>query len=112
MPINEFIDLYNGDISQSRDQSYNFPGVSLELRYNKKYNYREQQDPLLLDEIASLILINQSNGTMFIEVMKQEKPWLFNIDEHDDSKFYKSVTQASNLQQSNTHDITNSPAAI
>ena len=41
MPTNEFIELYNQEMSQSKDQSFNFPGVSLELRYNKRQSNRE-----------------------------------------------------------------------
>ena len=57
-------------------------------------------------------MVNGSQGTVFIEIYKHEKPWLFNIDEHDDSKFYKSITQASNLQLSHSYDMNASPAGI
>ena len=65
----------------------------------------------MIDEIATLIMVNQSPGTIFIEVYKHDKPWLFNIDEHDDAKFYKSVTQAANLN-SHSYDQGISPGGI
>ena len=31
-----------------------------------------------------MLMISGSSGTVFIEVAKQEKPWLFMIDEYDE----------------------------
>ena len=53
-----------------------------------------------MDEIACLLALPQASpGVVFIEIKRHEKPWLFNLDEHDDSKFYKSVTLATGGHQ-------------
>lgn len=47
----------------------------------------------MIDEIATLLTLHQHPmGVVFIEIKRHERPWLFNLDEYDDSKFYKSIT--------------------
>lgn len=46
----------------------------------------------MIDEIAALSSLHQHPpGVIFIELKKHDKPWLFNLDEYDESRFYKPV---------------------
>lgn len=79
----------------------------------------------MIDEIATLSLIKPA--TVFVEVLKPDKPWLFNIGQDskefnsfgkaqnskDESIFYRSVTIAQNLESfSHAHEVTASPIAV
>ena len=97
MPISEFVQSFNNDITNSVDQSFNFPGKSLEQR---RHTTRTSQDFVQMDEIAALLSSEGPPGAIFIEVKRGERPWLFSLDEFDDPKFYKSVLQSTSSHTS------------
>ena len=108
MAVTEFMESFNTAITHSQNQSYNFPGVSIETQLKRNNTPRY---PLLVDELATISSCGgQTQVTIFIEVRRKDLPWLFTLDCDDESRFYKSVTQATTA--SNGIEVSASPMAV